>query len=106
MMDVVMIADTVDVLLVQLQALGDRPWMLALILALATYGSEDLACIAGGLVAASGQLPLVAAAGACAVGIWTGDVAIYFLGSLFTRGALKWKWLAKKMRPDRVTAGV
>jgi len=39
------------------------------------------------------------------VGIWTGDVAIYFLGMLFSKGSLRWKWLAKKMRPDRIQRG-
>jgi len=102
MIDNVIIADAAFSLLETLQSLSDSPWLLVVVLALATYGSEDLACIAGGMMAASGHLPLMAAAGACAVGIWTGDVAIYFLGMLFSRGALKWKWLAKRMRPGRL----
>ncbi|MCP5537124.1 MAG: VTT domain-containing protein [Akkermansiaceae bacterium] len=105
MMDPGLVADTVSALLDELRLLSDRPWLLALALALATYGSEDLACIAGGLIAASGELSFAAVSAACAVGIWTGDVALYCLGMLFTKGALQWKWLTKKMRPDRIQRG-
>jgi len=86
-------------------AWAESPWMLGVMLALGTFVSEDLACIAGGLAAAAGQIPFAAAVGACAVGIWTGDIGLYFLGMLFSKGALKWKWLARRMRPERVTRG-
>ena len=84
---------------------ADSPWLLGLFLALATYGSEDLACITGGLIAAAGALPFPMACAACAAGIWTGDIGVYLLGKYAAQGALKWKWLALRMRPDRMTRG-
>ena len=98
--------DTPSVLLDYLQGLSGQPCLLALALVLATYGSEDLACIVGGLAAAAGLVPFPLAAGACALGIWTGDMAIYLMGMLFARGALKWNWLASRMRPERMARGV
>jgi len=84
---------------------SDNPWLLSLALALSTFASEDLACIAGGLAAAAGQIPLFAAAGACAAGIWLGDIGLYFLGMLFAKGALKWRWLARRMSPSKMARG-
>ena len=100
-----LIASTLDQLLQYAEQYAEYPWLVALILVFATYVSEDLACIGGGLIAATGILSLPTASAACAVGIWTGDVVIYLLGKYATRGALKWKWLAKRMHPDRMARG-
>lgn len=99
------IAGIVFSFLNELQALGEGPWMLALGLALGTYLSEDLSCIAGGLLAATGDLSFPVACTACAAGIWTGDILVYLLGMLGAKGALKWQWLARRMRPDRMARG-
>ncbi len=49
-------------------------------IALATLASEDLACIAAGLLVARGLIPLPTGIGACFAGIWIGDMALYALG--------------------------
>jgi membrane protein DedA with SNARE-associated domain len=55
-------------------------WSLFVALALATYASEDLACIAAGLLVADGRIGFVEASAACFVGIWTGDMLLVFAG--------------------------
>lgn len=49
-------------------------------LALATFGSEDLACLAAGALIANGQVGLLAGIVACALGIYVGDLLLYFTG--------------------------
>lgn len=49
-------------------------------LALATFVSEDLACLAAAALIADGQLRLLPGIIACAVGIYAGDLILYFLG--------------------------
>lgn len=55
-------------------------WMA--LLALATLVSEDLTCIAAGLLVARGSLGFVPATLACAAGIFLGDLMLYGLGRL------------------------
>ncbi len=73
-------------------------WML--LLAVATLVSEDLTCIASGLLVAQGRLDFAAAALACGLGIFVGDVALFvagrYLGRPWLRRApLKW-WLDER----------
>ncbi len=49
-------------------------------LALATFASEDLACLAAGTLIADGQIGLLAGIVACALGIYLGDLSLYFAG--------------------------
>jgi membrane protein DedA with SNARE-associated domain len=55
------------------------PWTL-LGLALATLASEDLACIAAGLLVAQGAISFPAATAACLAGILVGDLALVAAG--------------------------
>jgi membrane protein DedA with SNARE-associated domain len=57
-------------------------------LALATFVSEDLACIAAGALVASGQLGFAPAALACFAGILAGDLLLYGAGRALGRPAL------------------
>ncbi len=68
-------------------AASGGPWALAA-LAVATLVSEDLACIAAGLLVAQGSLEFAPAAGACFAGIFSGDLLLVGLGRSFGRGAL------------------
>lgn len=68
-------------------AAAGGPWVLA-ILAMATLLSEDLACIAAGLLVAEGSLGFAAAAGACFVGIFAGDLLLVLLGRSLGRPVL------------------
>jgi membrane protein DedA with SNARE-associated domain len=51
-----------------------------LLLAAATLLSEDLTCLAAGALVAQERLPFAAAAGACFVGIFVGDVLLFLAG--------------------------
>ncbi len=73
-----------------LEALTHRveglPLPLALLaIALATFVSEDLACIAAALIAARGHLHPIATLGAAGLGIWIGDLGLFALGALVGR---------------------
>ncbi len=73
-----------------LQALIERvdglPYGLALLaIALATFVSEDLTCIAAALIATRGQLSPFETLAAAGLGIWVGDLGLYGLGALLGR---------------------
>lgn len=63
---------------------------LSLLLFLMVFASEDLACIAGGILAATGAIPLWAAIAGCLAGIWVSDVLLYALGACFGNRVLNW----------------
>lgn len=60
---------------------------LPLSLALATFVSEDLACLAAGGLVASGELAFATASIACGLGIFGGDLLLYVLGRLVANGS-------------------
>lgn len=68
------------------------------IIALATLVSEDLACIAAGLLAAKSVISIPAAVTASALGIYIGDILLYLTGYLVGIAALDHpplKWIIK-----------
>jgi len=68
-------------------------------LAISTSISEDLACIAAGLLAAQNVVEPWAAIVACGLGIYIGNVILYFIGWFFGAAALDrapLKWLFKE----------
>lgn len=78
-----------------------------LVIALATFASEDLACIGAGLAAAAGALPPAEALGAAALGIWLGDLGLYALGRGLGRQALArapLKWWCDEARVEAAEA--
>lgn len=89
----------------QLQDFHAPPVVLVLLIALGTLLSEDLACIAAGILAAKGWIPLPLAIGAATVGIYSGDLGLYWLGRLSQRTQKKWHWLARIASEERVTKG-
>ena len=60
-----------------------------LLLAIGTLVSEDLACIAAGLLVADGRLGFVPASAACFVGIFVGDMLLFLAGRALGRPAVK-----------------
>lgn len=60
----------------------------AVLLALATLISEDLASITGGLLASQGRLSYLTVTIACGVGIFIGDIALFLVGRTLGRAAL------------------
>jgi membrane protein DedA with SNARE-associated domain len=69
---------------------------------LGTFASEDLTCIATGLLIQRGQIGLSTGILACTAGIFAGDVGLWALGRLFGHAALVWPWTARRLRGRRV----
>lgn len=78
---------------------------LALILffvVVATLVSEDLTCIAVGLLVAQGRVEFFPGVAACFVGIYLGDLALFLAGRLVGRPALARAPLRWLIRPENV----
>ncbi len=50
---------------------------------LATFVSEDLACLTAGALAGQGTISFAAALAACSAGIFVGDIGLYWAGRIF-----------------------
>lgn len=72
------------------------------ILALAMQSSEDLTCIAAGILVSDGFIGFWWAVLGCFLGILLGDVGLYLIGRVFGRTALKWKWMRRILPEYRV----
>ena len=70
-------------------------------LVVATFVSEDAACVAAGLLVQRGQMSAGAAVGACAVGIFLGDAGLWALGRFGRRAAVHWPAVADRLLPGR-----
>jgi membrane protein DedA with SNARE-associated domain len=55
-----------------------------------TLISEDLTCIAAGLLVSRGETPLVLALSACVIGIYAGDLGLWAAGRLIGARVLAW----------------
>jgi pimeloyl-ACP methyl ester carboxylesterase/membrane protein DedA with SNARE-associated domain len=69
--------------------------MLGSLLCLLVFFSEDLSCIAGGILAAGGAMSLSAAIIGCFFGIWISDVLLYVLGYVLGSKALHLSFISK-----------
>ncbi|MEO0424086.1 MAG: VTT domain-containing protein [Pseudomonadota bacterium] len=81
---------------------GQQLLALLLLLMLATYVTEDLTCITAGLLVARGVLGFWPATLACLLGIFTGDLALYFLGRALGRPALRRRPLRWLLTPAQL----
>jgi membrane protein DedA with SNARE-associated domain len=68
-------------------------------LAAATLASEDLACLAAGLLSREGRIAPAAAIGGCAAGIAIGDMGLWAAGRLIGPRVLAWKSIARRIPP-------
>lgn len=88
--------------------LGGMDLVLAMLLiAAATLVSEDLTCIATGLLVAQGRLPFAAGVAACFFGILIGDGLLFLLGRWLGRPALTrapLRWLVRPASVHRASA--
>ena len=71
-------------------------------LALATLISEDLTCVAAGVMSAAGLLPLWVAVAACYFGIFIGDLLLYGAGALSSRSANRLAFFREKLPEERL----
>src|SRR5581483_1817313 len=60
-----------------------------LLIAAATFASEDLTCISTGVLIAAGKIGWITGVLACLVGIYVGDVLLYFAGRMIGRPILR-----------------
>jgi membrane protein DedA with SNARE-associated domain len=67
-------------------------------IALGTFASEDLTCVATGLLIQRGQIGVTAGIVACTLGIFVGDVGLWAIGRLFGTAALAWPWTARRLQ--------
>ena len=78
-----------------------------LLLALATLGSEDLTCVAAGLLVADGRLSWLFASLACFVGILVGDLLLFAAGRLLGRPAARvppLSWMLSEEQLEQASA--
>jgi membrane protein DedA with SNARE-associated domain len=73
-----------------------------LAIAAATLLSEDLTCIATGLLIQRGEVGISAGILACTSGIFLGDLGLWAMGRVFGRAALAWPWMARRLRHQRL----
>jgi pimeloyl-ACP methyl ester carboxylesterase/membrane protein DedA with SNARE-associated domain len=78
--------------------------VLMLLLAAATFASEDLACLGAGMLVAHGQLGFAAAVLGCGLGIFVGDVGLFFAGRLVGRPIVAWWPVRRWLTPGRLAA--
>ena len=78
--------------------------LLGLLLAVATLISEDLTCVAAGLLVSHGKLSFLAATAACLAGIFVGDLLLVLAGRLLGRRLLErapFRWVLTRETLDR-----
>jgi membrane protein DedA with SNARE-associated domain len=68
----------------------------------ATFISEDLTCIAAGLLIREGALESWVGIAGCTTGIFVGDLALWLAGRLAMVAAARWPWLAARLPQDRL----
>jgi membrane protein DedA with SNARE-associated domain len=76
-----------------------------LLLAVSTFLSEDLACIAAGVWIAQGRFGFAEATLACLLGIVGGDLLLFLLGRLTAAGVARWEWLSRIVPEAKVRKG-
>ncbi|MGZ0709403.1 alpha/beta fold hydrolase [Coraliomargarita sp. W4R53] len=69
--------------------------LIAALLSIFVFASEDLACIAGGILAAAATVSLPAAIVGCFFGIFISDVLLYWLGRILGERAFKIGFVAR-----------
>ena len=81
--------------------------LMMILLALATFVTEDLTCIGAGLLVSRGAIGFFPATLACLMGILLGDVLLYLAGRWFGPPALRrapLKWMIKPHQVERCAA--
>lgn len=72
-------------------------WARMLAIIAATFVSEDLTCIAAGLLVHAGRLDAISAVFACFVGIFLGDLGLYGLGRLVGAGLARIVFVQRRL---------
>ena len=75
-----------------------------LLIALSTFISEDLTCIATGALIAAGKIGFLPGALACVAGIYFGDLLLYLAGRFIGRPILRWRPLRRLLTNEKLDA--
>src|SRR6476620_4219362 len=67
-----------------------------------TFASEDLTCIATGLLIQRGEIGVTAGVLACTTGIFVGDLGLFAVGRVFGHATLAWPRTARRLRGQRL----
>ena len=78
------------------------PGAVVLAVVLATFVSEDLTCVAVGLLAAAGRVDLPIGLAGCLLGIVLGDLGVWAVGRVAGRRVLRWQWGRKLLSGERL----
>ncbi len=73
-----------------------------LLIAAATFLSEDLTCITTGALIATGKIGFVPGVLACLAGIYFGDLLLYLGGRLIGRPILRWRPVRRLLTDDKL----
>src|SRR5438270_4481924 len=73
-----------------------------LLIAVSTFISEDLTCIATGALIAAGKIGFVPGVVACIAGIYFGDLLLYFAGRFIGRPMLRWKPMRRLLSESKL----
>ena len=71
-------------------------------LAVATFISEDLACITAGELIRRGQVPIAGGIIGCLVGIYLGDLGLWAIGTFVGARALQWRWISRRVTSTQI----
>lgn len=81
------------------------PWVIILLLALATVTSEDVACVTAGVLVAQGTFPYSLAVAGCLLGIVCSDVSLFLLGKWLGEPVVKYPPFSWFVTPGRLDLG-
>jgi membrane protein DedA with SNARE-associated domain len=73
-----------------------------LLIAAATFVSEDLTCITTGALIAAGKIGFLPGVLACLAGIYVGDLLLYLAGRFIGRPILRWKPLGRLLTDKKL----
>ena len=73
-----------------------------MLIALATFASEDLTCVATGGLIAAGKIGFLPGTLACIAGIYIGDLLLYFGGRFAGRPIVRWRPLRSILTDEKL----
>lgn len=80
---------------------GGSPWLQMALICGATWVSEDLTCIATGLLIRGQNLDLFVGIIGCFIGIFVGDLGLWLLGRVCGRRVLAWRFVQRRLPAAR-----
>ncbi len=81
---------------------GLGPWAQVALIAAATFASEDLTCIAAGLLIRRAELDFFVGLLGCFFGILVGDLGLWLMGRLLGRRVMRWHWVQRRLPTARL----